>query len=60
MKYKLLTAEYPSKLEEEVNKLIKAGWTPQGGVSVCLSPVDENLEPSQQSDYWYAQAMIQQ
>lgn len=35
MKYKLVKNANPDWLEEEVNELIKQGWTPLGGVSVA-------------------------
>lgn len=32
MKYKILKEKYPVDLEREVNKAIKQGWKPIGGV----------------------------
>ena len=36
MKYKVARARTNSDLEKAVNKLIKLGWNPQGGVSVSF------------------------
>ncbi len=43
MEYKIVSAMTLKGLEEEVNKMIKEGWVPQGGLS---------------EDSGYAQAMI--
>jgi hypothetical protein len=49
MKYRIVYASSIEKvLEEQVNKLIKQGWRPQGGVFVVGSPTGWH--------YW--QAMI--
>ena len=48
MEYKIVTSDNPTEIETEVNKLIKDGFKPLGGVSVCGS------------DDWefYTQAMV--
>jgi hypothetical protein len=39
MKYKIIYAmNYEKSLEDQVIKLIKQGWTPQGGIFVVASP----------------------
>ena len=51
MKYRIVYARHHEKgLEDQVNKLIKQGWTPQGGVFVFGSPTGWH--------YW--QAMIKE
>jgi len=35
MKYKVVTGQYSSELNNLVNALIDDGWVPHGGVSVC-------------------------
>lgn len=39
MKYKIVTAYYAKQLEILVNKQIRLGWKPQGGVSVSHGPI---------------------
>jgi hypothetical protein len=51
MKYRIVYASSIEKvLEEQVNKLIKQGWRPQGGVFVVGSPTGWH--------YW--QAMVKE
>jgi hypothetical protein len=51
MKYRIVYARNIEKtLEEQVNKLIKQGWRPQGGVFVVGSP----------NGWHYWQAMIKE
>jgi hypothetical protein len=51
MRYRIVYARYYEKtLEEQVNKLIRQGWTPQGGVFVVGSP----------NNWHYFQAMIKE
>jgi hypothetical protein len=45
MKYLLVRTSSANELEQQVNSLIKIGWTPQGGIALS----DNGL---------YAQAMI--
>jgi hypothetical protein len=37
MSYKIIEAASLQKLEEEVNRQIKAGWKPQGGVVINVA-----------------------
>jgi len=48
MKYTIVKTEYYSLIEDQVNKLIKQGWVPQGGLAT-LSTVNS---------YYYLQAMV--
>jgi len=51
MKYRIVYAQSIEKvLEEQVNKLLKQGWRPQGGVFVVGSPTGWH--------YW--QAMVKE
>jgi hypothetical protein len=51
MRYRIVYARnYEKALEDQVNKLIKQGWVPQGGVFVVGSP----------NGWHYWQAMIKE
>jgi hypothetical protein len=50
MEYIILTDSYISRLESDVNKYIKDGWSPQGGVSISMT----------ESDHFCAQAMVKE
>lgn len=34
MEYRIATADHSFSLQESVNKLIREGWTPHGGIAV--------------------------
>lgn len=46
--YKIIDETEDIRLEEKVNKFIKKGWIPQGGISVDSAP----------GGVWYYQAMV--
>lgn len=52
MEYKIVHEGNIESLVKEVNKLIKKGWVPQGGVSILH--VSSGLSPRNE----YSQAMI--
>ncbi|SHI91687.1 DUF1737 domain-containing protein [Flavobacterium terrae] len=52
MEYKIITATYESKLEEEIAALLKQGWKLQGGISICYNRGYGN------TDLYFAQALI--
>ena len=60
MKYKVVTGQYSSELNDLVNALIDDGWVPHGGVSVCteISENPNSFKKELQTTYIYAQAMI--
>ncbi len=35
MNYKIITEDNKELLEKEIKKLIKKGWTPQGGIAIA-------------------------
>ncbi len=51
MKYRIIAAEYPNELEEQINKHILHGWKPQGGLVVTKQLRGGN---------YYRQAMIKE
>ncbi len=55
MKYIIITGQYLSQIEEEVNKHIASGWILQGGISISRS---RNKTMGGTDDLIYAQAMI--
>ena len=57
MKYIIITGEYISQLEEEVNKHLESGWILQGGVSISKSV---NKTMGGNDDLIYVQAMTKQ
>ena len=62
MKYKILTSDTSSLLEQEVNNFLQDGWKLQGGISVSQS--FETYENSRKgytesdTDYTFVQAII--
>jgi hypothetical protein len=38
MNYKIVMKRYIEDLEREVNRLIKNGWIPLGGVAISVTP----------------------
>jgi len=40
MEYRILEGRWSSDLEDKVNRLIKDGWIPKGGVAVTLDEYD--------------------
>lgn len=55
MRYKILEADSRHKLEEMVAQDIAAGWTPCGGVAVCVAA---RYDDTGEDFYTYAQAVI--
>lgn len=43
MKYVIIDASIPEKLEDKVNAKIQEGWTPIGGVGVSTVDFDEHF-----------------
>lgn len=63
MKYKIIQANYKEQLEEEVNKLLEAGWELKGGLIVndYLKEDEDNSNLKRQglqSDRRFYQVMI--
>lgn len=63
MKYRIVNEEYLGSLMDEVNRLIKKGWIPQGGVglSVRLQSLSGDQYPKSyqaRNDVSFHQAMV--
>lgn len=61
MKYKILMESNPVKLQAEVNRFVKAGWKPQGGLVVSTqSPILTTSKTRVGEHTVFAQAMTHQ
>ena len=61
MEYKFVSDETGDRLEENVNKLMRAGWVPLGGVAVAVLATSQENERKGYTEHlveWsYSQAM---
>lgn len=50
MQYQILTATNPDDLEQKVNKLLKEGWQPTGGLTVAQMQI--SYRPDSETPKW--------